>query len=244
MVLSQGVFPDAPNTTVNIVVMAPFDGEYLFRKELVEPSVDYAMASILRDLPTALRNIRFNITYRDSHCSRKAAIEAVNFYYGRCGDDVTTSMTSPILFLGPVCNDAASMVATFAENWNVPIISPGAHAAWLIPGGEYPLLNRITPSYTDLSYFIHGIFLTLMHGISYPVHLVYSDDENGRMTERECHNVMQAIYTVFNNDDIELQVTEPYVIRDVTFQPETFITELGYPRVVLMCAPSHLVRKV
>nr|XP_002122873.3 atrial natriuretic peptide receptor 3-like [Ciona intestinalis] len=240
----SGENPDPPQT-VNVVVMVPFEGEYLFRRDVIQPGVEYALRTLRRNDGPLTRDLQFNVTYRNSQCNRKAALEAVDFYYGQCGtSDVTNSMTSPLLFLGPVCNDATSMVATFAGKWNVPVISPGSHAAWIIPGEEYPMLTRITPSYIDLAYFIHNVFVMLNHGVTYPVHLIYEDREEGKTTESECHNLMQAVYSVFHNDAVVLQVTTRHAISDVTFHAESFIADIGYPNVVLMCASSPLVRKV
>jgi len=49
---------------VHIVVLLPYDDEYLFGKNKIEPAIDFAMTSLHREKPPELRHLDFVVTYR------------------------------------------------------------------------------------------------------------------------------------------------------------------------------------
>ncbi|CAK8672382.1 unnamed protein product [Clavelina lepadiformis] len=234
------------NNTIHVVVSVPFDPPYIFRKEIIKPAVDFALDSVRLHMPKPLQNYDFLVSFRNSTCSRKAALEVVEYYHDSCNRKNEQSlclMTSPLVFLGPVCSDASSVVALFAEKWNVPIISTGAHAMWVTPGPEYPLLTRITPSYADLGYFIHNLFKKFQYASTHLVDIVYEDVFYGQSEEDECYYMMQAIRFIFVNEDYMIDV-EGHAITDANFNSDEFVKNMDNPKCVLMCASSDSVRKI
>nr|XP_039262445.1 atrial natriuretic peptide receptor 3-like isoform X1 [Styela clava] len=278
-IFKRGVEPTFGSlTTIKLAVILPTRDPFLFQKGLVQPAIDYAVNSVKNDM--AAIGYKLEPVYRDSFCSRRAALAVVDLYYdddamynrslsmpdGKnigVGGFVTTQgykkdakrrkrspgnmrgrdRNSPLVFLGPVCNEATSIVSAFAENWNVPLITSGAPAAWITPGPDYPTLIRVSPSYLYLAYFISILFNNLGYGTKVPIHLLYEDVIQGIAAERECHYVMQAVYHVLNRDPY-MRLYGPTYITSGDFDDERIASDMGDPRVVLMCASSDVVRRV
>ena len=94
-------------------------------------------------------------------------------------------MTSPFLLLGPICNEPTLIVATFAEYWKIPMITAGSHVTSITgPSRDFSTLVSITPTFSDLGFFIDLVFKQLYAGEVIPVHLVAEDIIDGSTTER------------------------------------------------------------
>lgn len=199
---------------ITIALILPENEPYLFRRGLVQPAIEYAIEFVSDDV--AKLGYKFELIYRNSFCSRRAALSAVDLYYGDdslyerlkklpeidniedgdSGDPSTVKKQNelssvknrnrdwPLAIFGPACNDAASIVSTFAESWNVPLITTGAPAAWINPGPDYPTLTRVLPAHKDFGLFIYSLFRSLDYGKRVSIHLVTDNTFHGTTEER------------------------------------------------------------
>ena len=138
-------------------------------------------------LPIIVRTICFNFFFSDSFCSHKAALWVVEQYYDQCSQTKSPhhcNLTSPLLFLGPVCNEPTLVVATFAEHWGVPYISGGSHVTSIVGGRDHfsTLVSGVTSTFIDLGFYIDLIFKMAYSGKR--IILVAEIGYEGSVTER------------------------------------------------------------
>ena len=125
--------------------------------------------------------------FRNSMCSRKAVLPVVEHYYNQCLalDSVhNCNFSSPLLLLGPICNEPTVVAATFAEHWGVPMISAGSHVTSFVGGSDdfSTVISGITSTFTDLGFFVELIFKASYSGKR--ITLIAEDDYSAESTER------------------------------------------------------------
>lgn len=65
---------------ITLAVILPSEAPYMFRKQMVQPAIEYAVSSVAEDL--ARLGYRYDVSYRDSFCNeQQARIAAKAFYH-------------------------------------------------------------------------------------------------------------------------------------------------------------------
>jgi hypothetical protein len=136
---------------VYISVLLPNDNTKLFSMSKMEPAVEIAKIRISKVFFKDSR-VSFNVTYLDSKCSGKYAIQEAFESYMK--------LRTIHLFLGPVCDLAVMPVAKQTLFWNIPMVTVGAFDDEFVlkKREDYPLLTRAGPfTLKNLSEFFYKL---------------------------------------------------------------------------------------
>jgi len=173
---------------IRIAVIAPATNSRHFSIPKFKFAIDYAMkSSMLKEL---LNYCNVNVTvvsYADSNCDTvQAPIRAFNLYWDK---------KIHALF-GPSCDYSLAPVARYARYWNLPVITPGGMAPEfgedkLDDNAEFPLLVRVGATFNGLARVFHHVQTKVYNWKK--TKILYTLDGFPEVTERFCHNAMNAV---------------------------------------------------
>ena len=193
-VASQLTSPVNYTRLIKFAIILPFNDSRLFSMRKVSPAVNYALERV-HEQGILSRDVKFLVSYSDSHCNPKAApVASFKFIMDQNVD----------VFLGPVCDYSLAPVARYAPYWNLPVISPGGFAhdfgANKSKGDpEFPSLTRTGVTFNSLA---DGIIKTIIHYNWTKLLLIYDGDGMKEIMPRFCYLCGSAfIYYVKTFDD-------------------------------------------
>ncbi|GAB6027782.1 hypothetical protein CHUAL_002017 [Chamberlinius hualienensis] len=218
------------NNTLIISVLLPNRTDIPAGLPKIVPAIRLAVSH-------SLPSWRLVLYQHDSRCSNVyAPYQAVRSYMEE----------EPHVFLGPVCDLAAAVVARFLKFWKVPLLTAGGFAHdygrnKTVPTSEFYLLTRVGLSFDGVSRFLFAILDRFLWK-----KMIFIYDTNAYFMENFCFYVGAAVvedfkkrppdytYHTYNLDKAKLLGLKENLKREV-----------GYTySVIVMCASPDTVRNI